>query len=202
VPVTTPRRRSRPSVLARSAAVALLTALATLASCTVAGTPTALTDHDLGQGLVWSGPADADVLPFEPAREDGCGQTFATITVRSVRLGLKLLGADCPQSDQPPINGSHGSYLAPPDFAGQVAERGTVPTGALVTFQQTYSEYTNSRHDYTDTVGLVTMDSGDYAVLMLVRTGSGPDEAAITTAACAIRPAGSTPRSGSCPAAG
>lgn len=201
--MTTPRRRSRPSVLfpAAAAAVALVLSIA-LASCTVSGTPTAVTEHHLGQGLVWSGPGDAKVSPFEPAAAGDCRQTFASITEGDAMLRLQLLSAGCRQSDHPPINGSHGSYLSPPTFATQLTERGAVPSGTLVTFQQIYSEYTNSRHDYTDTVGLVTLDSGDYAVLMLVRTSAVADDDAITSAACAIRPAGSAAPPAPCPAGG
>jgi hypothetical protein len=168
----------------------------------VSGTPTALTDHDLGQGLVWSGPADAEVSPFGAAGSDHCHQASASIDVDDTVIRLQLLGAGCEATDQPPINGQHGSYLTPPDFATNVTERGAVPTGTLVTFQQVYSEYTNSRHDYTDTVGLVTMGSGDYAVLMVLRTGDRPDDGAVTGTVCAIRSAGSAAPSGACPAGG
>lgn len=168
----------------------------TPAGSTPAGTsPTATTDHDLGQGLAWTGPADAQVQRFASGGT-GCGSADASVPTAGGSVRLMLLPADCPQSDQQPLNANHGQYLVPPAFAGHLARPGTVPTGSLVTFTQTYSEYTNSRTDFTDTVGLVTLsDGGRFAVLMLLRTGKAgdlddiaPDE--ITAIACAIHRTG------------
>lgn len=207
----TTSRRPRPSsrsgalrgrVLRGAVVMAVLGCLAALASCSEAGTPIAATvDHDLGESLVWAGPGDVTVQRFQRS-DDGCASANATIGTGSDRVSLTLLGAACRQTDRPPINGRHGLYLSPPSFATDVAHRGRVPTGTLVTFAQLYSEYTNSRSDYTDTVGLVTMTGGDHAVLMLLRTGDPGDldPAAIVSVACAIRPAGAAAPSGSCPA--
>lgn len=184
--------------------MAILGCLAALASCAEAGTPIAASvDHDLGEGLMWVGPGDVTVERFQRSG-DGCVTAGTTVDTGSGHVSLTLLAADCQQTDRPPINGRHGIYLSPPSFATDVAHRGHVPTGVLVTFDQTYSEYTNSRTDYTDTVGLVTMTGGGYAVLMLVHTGhpGDADPAAIVSAACAIRPTGSALGGAACPAAG
>lgn len=192
-------------IIAFPLAALLAIVLASCADNNPGGTPTAaaaVTDHDLGQGLIWAGPADAGIDPFVSST-NGCAQAPASVKWGQTRVALTLLGADCEQTDRPPINGSHGRYLTPPSFATGVATAGDVPAGTLVTFQQVYSEYTNDRHDFTDTVGLVTLsDGGDFSVLMLVYTTSkdGGGVEAVTTVACAIRPAGAAaPTNGSCP---
>jgi len=195
---------SRTAARYRTIAVAgVVVLLALVAGCTsVTGSPVAgSVDHDLGQGLVWTGPSDATVSRFEPS-VSGCASASGSVPAADVQVYLTLLGADCTPSDQPPINGTHGQYLEPPSFAEHVDRPGTVPTGALVTFTQLYSEYTNSRKDYTDTVGLVTLSGdGRYSVLMLTRTGDrdGDDAAALdalTAVACAIHPTAAGPTGG------
>jgi hypothetical protein len=188
---------SRAAARARMMAAGGVVLLALLAGCTsVAGSPVAgSVDHDLGQGLTWAGPSDATVRPFESST-GGCASASGSVTAGDEPVSLTLLAAGCTPTDQPPINGNHGQYLQPPSFAANVDHPGTVPTGALATFTQLYSEYTNSRTDFTDAVGLVTLaDGGRYAVLMLTRTGDPDEDAAaaldsVTAVACAIRPTG------------
>jgi hypothetical protein len=71
-----------------------------------------------------------------------------------------------------PINGRHGAYVRLLDVPSPqgVVTAGT-DVGTVSSFTQIYSEYTNSRRDFTDAVALVQLTnppSGDRPTVMLV----------------------------------
>lgn len=161
------------------------------------GSPAATVDHELGQGYLWHGPADATVKPFA-AEQGECASEVATIAAGDQRLTLVLLAKDCESTPEEPINGRHGRYLVPPDRAQELTPPTSVPTGSAVVFWETYSEYTNSRTDYADSIALITLTSGvPYAALMITTTGKQPALDRVRSAACGIRLVGAAP-SGSC----
>lgn len=171
------------------------TALTTAASTTTAApatTTTAAADHDLGEGFVWHGPADTSVIKFSPGSGD-CRSAVGQLGQGDQAVTLTLLAADCAPTTELPINGNHGRYLVPPERAKDVSAPTAVPAGSLVTFWETYSEYTNSRTDYVDSIGLITLGSKKtYAVLMVTATrGKAAVPELVTRTACAIRPSGS-----------
>jgi hypothetical protein len=121
----------------------------------MAGTPT-----DLGHGLMITPPAGAAVAAFAPADESqDCLLAGATITATDAEYRLLLVRATCPQAGQRALNGNHGQYLVPPEYALDTSAPVTVPTGSLVTFRQVYTECTNSCDDFTDSVGLITLSA-------------------------------------------
>ena len=182
--------------IARAWALAALLAAGTGCS-TVAGDPTvagssaasagssatsaADTGYDLGEGLVWTGPAGVEVTRFERLTGGDCPVSQARVTVLDRPVQLTLIGRGCPAPTEGPLNGNHGRYLTAPDFAIDPSAPAAVPAGALVTFGQPYTECTNSCSHLVDRVGLITLTAPDDAglpVLMLLSTGKEALDAA------------------------
>jgi hypothetical protein len=102
-------------------------------------------------------------LKVEPPQDDGCPgvEAFATLGPdRYLRLAAYAAGCDA-TSNSRPGNGRHGVYRTTSDIpTDRLASATKVHTaiGDGVVFTQPYYECTNSCHDYTEPVALITLD--------------------------------------------
>jgi hypothetical protein len=101
-----------------------------------------------------------------PAQADGCPGFDALVTLgqdRQVRLSAYAEGCDTTGNARPG-NGRHGAYRSAADVpADRLASSVKVHTalGDAVVFTQPYYECTNSCHDYTEPVAVITLDHPD-----------------------------------------
>ena len=139
-------------------------------------------DHDLGAGVGWHGDDQAQLRTFSAGTIDGtsgCRLLTAQIIRGDVIVNLSLPTPKCAEEavHRPIINGFHGVYLGVPEGA-TVTKTGNVPAGALVQSAQAYSEYTNSRTDFVDQVGLITLKKPlpDGALVIMIVVTSKTDK--------------------------
>jgi hypothetical protein len=78
------------------------------------------------------------------------------------RILLSAYATSCESSDTDrPINGRHGTYRSTADIPADrrsAAVTFRTALGEATAFTQPYSEYTNSRHDYTEPVAVIMLD--------------------------------------------
>jgi len=122
---------------------------------------------DLGDGLeaelpeAWRVTRFADVTPSESS-PPGCSSRRASLGVGEPRIDLELNTASCAGAtgNGQVGDGDHGTYVTLGDVPEpSEVQQQEVPAGSLTTLRQPYFECVDGCKDFTDTVGLLTLDA-------------------------------------------